>query len=68
MRDLVRSYLLNFVKPEVVNSTPDITKVDFKNPDHQKSDEDLGIGAQTSRFLRSLEDELDNAAIDRFFK
>mgnify|MGYP001549947669 CR=1 FL=1 len=66
--DLLRCYLLNFVHPEVVNSSDDVTEVDYKLGTNQKDDSDLSIGIPTKRFLASIEEELDNATIDKFHR
>lgn len=55
------------MKVDAVN-IDDISKVDYKCEEQQKSDEDLTIGIQASRYLESISEECDPAIITRFYR
>ena len=66
-KDLLKAYLLNFVRPEVIAAAVDITTVDFTSRSNQKVNEDITIGHAASRFLISIEDETDPTSIAKFY-
>ena len=49
MRDLLRAFLSNFIKPELLAATSDamIHGFDYENTANQVSDDELGIGTAT---------------------
>ncbi|XP_060771465.1 uncharacterized protein LOC132882206 isoform X3 [Neoarius graeffei] len=63
----LKAYLLNFMKVDAVN-IDDMSKVDYKCEEQQKSDEYLTIGIQASRYLESISEECDPAIITRFYR
>lgn len=67
-QELLKAYLLNFIKADVVNESDDVTKINYTSPSNHKSDEDLSIGQQASRYLQTINDECEPAAIAQFYK
>ena len=58
---LLRSFLANFVKPEVLATTPSETvhEVDFTSRDNHVSDDELGIGTAARLHMIECEDDLE---------
>ena len=44
---MLRAYLMNFIKPDLVSMATDVTKVDYKSPSNHKCFEEISIGQQT---------------------
>ena len=44
--DLLRAYLMNFIKPDLVGMATGVTKVDYKSPSNHKCFEEISIGQQ----------------------
>ena len=51
VRTLLRGYLSNFIKPEVLSGADDVTSIDYTDPNNQVSDDELGIGTLTRLLL-----------------
>ena len=67
-KELLNAYLLNFVKADVVSTADDVTKVEYSCVGNQKADTELSIGQQCTRYLSTIEDECDPAAIEHFYE
>ena len=68
MRGLLRSYMCNFIKPDVFNDVDDITTLDYLDPENQATNDELGIGTTTRLLLcGDLEDEVVGTSIERRF-
>ena len=67
-QELLKVYLLNFVKAGIVNESDDVTTINYSSPSNHKSDEELSIGQQASRYLQTINDECEPAAIAQFYK
>ena len=62
MRGLLRSYMCNFIKPDVFNDVDDL------DPENQATNDELGIGTTTRLLLcGDLEDEVVGTSIERRF-
>ena len=48
---LLHSFLSNFIDPDTIKATEDITSINFTNRDIQVSDNELGIGTSTCLML-----------------
>ena len=59
--------MMNFIKPDLVSMATDVTKVDYKFPSNHKCFEEISVGQQTTRYLISIEDQCDPAAISSFY-
>ena len=69
VRELLRSFLANFVKPEELATASDLTKVQYADPSKQLPDDEVGIGTQARLLLMENEDELeDTSAEHNFFR
>ena len=69
VRRLLSSFVSNFIDPEVIKSTEDITSVDFTDTSIQLSDDELGIGTSARlMWCGDLEDMVGTALERRFFK
>ena len=69
VRKLLHSFVSNFIDPEVIKSTEDITSIDFTDASIQLSDDELGIGTSTRLlWCGDLEDMVGTALERRFFK
>ena len=55
---LLQSYISNFIKPEVINYSRDITKINFCEIHNQVGDHELAIGASTRALLNELKMKL----------
>ena len=65
---LLRSYLANFVKPEILSLTDDITAVAFANHSNQLGNDELSIGTSTRLLHLQEEDNVAGSALEtRFF-
>ena len=49
--DLLRSYLANFVKQEVLLAVEDITTLEYTDASNQVGDDELGVGMATRLFV-----------------
>ena len=68
VRGLLRSYMCNFIKPDVFNDVDDITTLDYLDPENQATNDELGIGTTTQLLLcGDLEDEVVGTSIERRF-
>ncbi len=70
VRQLLYSYMSNFVEPDILKSEEDITIIDYKNRSCQLDDSELGVGTSTRLLLcGELEDEVIGTRIEvRFFE
>ena len=69
VRKLLNSFVSNFVDPEVIKSTDDITSIDFTDTSVQLSNDELGIGTSTRLLWCGELEELVGTALERrFFK
>ena len=62
---LLRGYLANFIKPEVITTAENITTINYCDRHNQLSDDALAIGTETLLFLSQFEDELEGTVIER---
>ena len=62
---LLRGYLANFIKAEVISCAEDLTKIQFHDRNHQVSNEELFIGTATHLLLAEIEDEVVGTIIER---
>ena len=66
---LLRGYLANFIKPEVITASSDITAINYRDQNNQLSNDILAISTETLLFLSEFEDEIEETVIERrFFK
>ena len=64
---LLRSYLANFLLPEVITAAQDITTIDYHDQNNQLSNDALAIGTETLLFMSEFEDEVEGTVIERKF-
>ena len=64
---LLQANISNFIKPEVINYSRDITKINFCERHNQVGDDELAIGASTRALLNELEDEIVGTNLVRRF-
>ena len=64
---LLRWYLANFIKTEVINAAKDFTAINYRNRQNQVPNDALAIGTETLHFLSEFEDEIEGTAIERKF-
>lgn len=58
----------NFIDPDVLKSTDDITTISYEDRSMQVIDDELGVGTSTRLLLcGELEDEVAGTAIERHF-
>ena len=67
MLSLLRGYLANFIKPEVIVAADDITALDYKDKENQLPNESLAVGTETLLFLSEMEDDIEGTTIERKF-
>ncbi|XP_045208611.2 uncharacterized protein LOC123560483 [Mercenaria mercenaria] len=67
MSRLLRKFLGKFVTTSAINSSSQITMVDFKNPNIQHPDDNLAIGMNARRFLNDNPD-LPQETVNGFFR
>ena len=69
MCDLLRAFLSNFIKPELLAATAYtmIHEFDYENIANQVSDDEIGIGTATQLLLIENSDELEGTAKERNF-
>ena len=65
--DLLRSFLANFVKHDVLVAVVDITTVDYADRSNQVTDDGLGIGMATRLLLAENEDEVAGTQLEKKF-
>ena len=65
--DLLRSYLANFVKQDILMAVEDITTVTYCDPNSQCGDDDLGIGMATRLLLVENEEEIAGTNLEKKF-
>ena len=65
--DLLRSYLTNFVKQDVLLAAKDITTVQYTDPRNQVGNNELGIGMATRLLLIENEDEVAGTELEKSF-
>ncbi len=69
VRKLLHSFVSNFIDPDIIKSTEDITTIDFTDITIQLSNDELGIGTSTRLlWCGDLEDLVGTAVERRFFK
>ena len=49
--DLLQSVLVRFIKPASITSAATLTAVQFKDKEHQKSDDDITVGSAAREFI-----------------
>ena len=64
---LLRSYMANFVDPEVLRQAPDILDIDYASRDQQVGSDELGVGTETRMLLIAMEDDGSVEVERRFF-
>ena len=64
---LLRGYLANFIKPEVLTAASDITTINYCDRNNQLSNDTLAIGTETLLFLSEFEDEIEGTLVERKF-
>ena len=62
---LLRGYVTNFVKPEVITSAEDITAIDYCDLLNQLPNDALAIGTVNLLFLFEFEDETEGTTLER---
>jgi len=69
VRQLLRSFVSNFIQPDVIKSTEDITSIDFTDTDTsiQLSNGELGIGTSTRLLWYGEFENLVGTALERHF-
>ena len=69
VRDLLRAFLSNFIRPELLAATSDATihEFDYKTTANQLSDDEIGIGTATRLLLIENSDELEGTSKERNF-
>lgn len=67
MLSLLRGYLANFVKPEVIVAADDITALAYTDRSNQLSNDSLAVGTETLLFLSEMEDEIEGTTMERRF-
>ena len=67
--DLLRAFLSNFIRPELLAPTSDamIHEFDYENIANQVSDDEIGIGTATRLLLIEESDELEGTAKETSF-
>ena len=67
VHELLRGFLANFVKPEVLAAASDLTSIAFQVRGNQVDDSELGIGNRARLLLVAREDELEGTQQQRNF-
>ena len=67
IHDLLRTYLANFVKLDVLLAAEDITTVSYSDPNNQVSDDELRIGMVTHLLLIENEDTVAGTQLEKSF-
>ena len=65
--DLLRSFMANFVKLEVLVVADDMTTINYEDAANQVGDNELGIGTATRLLLVEKEDEVAGTHLERNF-
>lgn len=69
MQKLLRAFTSNFIDPEIIKTTDDVTSINYKDPSNQVCDDELGIGTSTRMLLcGEREDEVGTRVVVKFFK
>ena len=69
MLSLLRGYLANFIKPDVIVAADDITALDYTDRGNQLSNNSLAVGTKTLLFLSEMEDDIEGTTMEwRFFE
>lgn len=55
---LLRIYMVNFIKPEIIIATADIITIDYRNKVNQLPRDSLVIGNDTLDLISEFEDEI----------
>ena len=56
---LLQAFMTNFVDPEVMKATDDVTSIYYTDPENQVCNDELGIGTSTRMLLcGEVEDEV----------
>ena len=64
---LLQSFLSNFIDPDVIKSTEDVTSIAFTDKNVQLSNDELGIGTSTRLLWCGDLEELVGTAVERHF-
>ena len=64
---MLRGYMGNFIKADVINAAEDVTGILYKELTNQKADEDMTVGVQAIRYLETLTDD-DPMIVTRFYQ
>ena len=68
VRALLRGYMSNFIKPEILSTTEDITTIQYLHQDNQVGNDELGIGTSTRLLLvGEFEDVVVGTVVERQF-
>ena len=69
VRDLLRAFLSNFIRPGLLAATPDavIHEFDYKNLSNQLSDVEIGIGTATRLLLIERSDDIEGTSKEQKF-
>ena len=67
IRVLLQEFISNFIKPEVIQNSDDLTKIKYYEQDNQVENDELGIGTSTRLLLLELEDDIAGTSIERHF-
>ena len=60
--------MTNFVDPEVMKGTDDVTSVDYTDPENHVCNDELGIGTQTRMLLcGEVEDDVVRTRVEALF-
>ena len=65
---MLRSYMGNFVKAEVITAARDVTGVKYMEIHNQKDNDDLTVGVQAMRCLESLAEDSSPMIATRFYQ
>ena len=67
IRVLLQEFISNFVKPEIIQNSDDLTKIKYYERDNQVENDELGIGTSTRLLLLELEDDIAGTSIEHHF-
>lgn len=67
MLSLLRGYLANFIRSDVIIAADDITAIDYKDRGNQLPDNSLAVDTETLLFLSEKEDEVKGTTMEKWF-
>ena len=65
---MLRSYMGNFIKADVINAAQDVTGILYKELTNQKADDDMTVGVQAIRYLEALTEDNDPMIATGFYQ